>query len=353
MGEITTHRDSNYYVFADDTTYDQWIEIGKNLIQATQNIMWWIGDWWNFGERKYGELAAQALDMDIPYSTFATASYVANKIPSERRVKELTFSHHQEVASLQEQDQDKYLKTAYDKKMSVKALRTLVKKQKIVEKLESTNTNVDLDTLNINFKPTNNWSFGINNELFGYDSTKKTPPQMIANLLYFFGDDPDNTKIIDISDKYQVTYDIGLAMGYKVASYDLNPNLLTKKVSKFDFVNEMWPDEITQADVVILNMLDVVDDSSLEVDPENYLKANILNFNQYMKTGAKLIVISPEFETMKLENTFSLVYDSTDFGVNEFIATHTKKKYTREDQIEAIANKKLLDDFAYILVLIK
>ena len=45
MGEIVeTKRDSNYYQFAEDLTYEQWLEIGQNLMQATQNIMWWLGD---------------------------------------------------------------------------------------------------------------------------------------------------------------------------------------------------------------------------------------------------------------------------------------------------------------------
>ncbi len=66
MGEIIqTKRESNYFQFAEDTTYEQWLEIGNNLMQANQNIMWWLGDWWNFGDRKYGEIAAQALNMEI------------------------------------------------------------------------------------------------------------------------------------------------------------------------------------------------------------------------------------------------------------------------------------------------
>lgn len=48
-----------------DTTYDSWEGIGEQLNQIEGAIQWWIGDWLNFGERKYGEMYAQISGTDL------------------------------------------------------------------------------------------------------------------------------------------------------------------------------------------------------------------------------------------------------------------------------------------------
>ena len=77
----------------------------------------------------------------------------------------------------------------------------------------------------------------------------------------------------------------------------------------------------------------------------------IIDLGVTMKKGSKLFLISKDFEDMKLENLFSLIYDEEDFALNEFISISNKHHYTRDDEALAIKEKILLDKLAYILVL--
>jgi hypothetical protein len=88
-------------------TYEQWEQIGRKLWIEKQKIQWNIGDWVNFGESHYGETYAQALsETDYTYETLRNYAYVARKIPLERRRENISFSMHQELASLPEPEQE-------------------------------------------------------------------------------------------------------------------------------------------------------------------------------------------------------------------------------------------------------
>ncbi len=47
---------------AQSMTFEEWIQIGETLRTIKRSLLWWIGDWLNFGERKWGEMYAQALE---------------------------------------------------------------------------------------------------------------------------------------------------------------------------------------------------------------------------------------------------------------------------------------------------
>jgi len=352
MGEIVeTKRDSNYYQFAEDLTYEQWLEIGQNLMQATQNIMWWLGDWWNFGDRKYGELAAQALNMEIPYNTFSKASYVANKVPLERRNPELSWTHHSEVASLDAGLQKEYLDKAIDEGLSVKALRSIIKKQKVLETIIESD-NVDLEDLGLNYKPTTFWSFGKKNELYGYDEENKTHPQLIGNLLYFYGGVPSETKLIDMSDKFQVTKDVATAMGFDCKSYDLDPIPSAKKVEKFDFINDRFPASMGEADLIIFNSLDAEYNMG-RVDIENYLARTILSLSTSCSLNSKVAIITRNYPDFNLQDLFRLVENTMNFDLEQVITAKSKYLVTKDSELTAIQQKSLVDTTAYIIVLNK
>lgn len=348
MGEIIeTKRDSNYFQFNEDTTYEQWLEIGKNLMQATQNIMWWLGDWWNFGDRKYGELAAQALNMDIPYNTFSKASYVASKVPIELRNPELSWTHHSEVASLDAGLQKEYLDKAVEQNLSVKALRSIIKKQKVLETILESDT-VDLENLGLNYKPSNFWTFGTKSELYGYDDENKTHPQLIANLLFFFGGVPSETKVVDISDKFQVTKDVATAMGFQCKTYDLDPHPSSKKVEKYDFITQRFPSSIEEADLVIFNSLDA--EHLLGVSIENYLPQVIMSLNKVAKLNSKIVIITRNYQEFNFQKIFRLVEDEMNFDLEEIITARSKDQTTKDQELTAISKKKLLDRTSYLLI---
>jgi hypothetical protein len=84
------------------TTFPEWSELGRTLQQMEKSVMWWIGDWLRFGERKYGETYAQAIEA-TGYSnqTLRDAKWVAEAYSDlSLRKDNLSFTHHKEAASL-------------------------------------------------------------------------------------------------------------------------------------------------------------------------------------------------------------------------------------------------------------
>ena len=96
-----------------DMSYERYEALGFALAQAHNRIGWWIADWINFGERVYGEMYAQAIEVTgMRYATLMTYASVARRVPVERRRPELKFGHHAEVASLEPKEQSEWLEQA-------------------------------------------------------------------------------------------------------------------------------------------------------------------------------------------------------------------------------------------------
>ncbi len=113
--------------FTREPTWEEWRAIGVALAEVDRARQWWIGDWWAPGDHVYGERAAQALDSEWSFQTFANAGWVANKIQTSRRREVLTFSHHVEVAALEPAEQDQLLDAAEKKGWSSNELRKAVR----------------------------------------------------------------------------------------------------------------------------------------------------------------------------------------------------------------------------------
>ncbi len=102
-----------HLAFRDDTPYPVWAEVVKWLRKAEKSIQWWIGDALRFGERRYGETYAQALEeTDYEYGSLANMAYVAGKVEVSRRRENLSFAHHQVVAPLPPEEQERWLAEA-------------------------------------------------------------------------------------------------------------------------------------------------------------------------------------------------------------------------------------------------
>jgi len=100
-------------IIPEGTPFEEWESIGGKLRQVAGAVQWWIGDWLNFGEKHYGEKYAQALDAtDYDYGTLRNKAWVSSRFELSRRHDNLSFSHHQEVASLDPDEADKLLAQA-------------------------------------------------------------------------------------------------------------------------------------------------------------------------------------------------------------------------------------------------
>lgn len=112
-------------------TLSDWRAVGEQLGRAERSVMWWIGDWWAYGEHRYGERAAivQAPDWTGPsYDTCRRAAVVAREFQTCRRLHNLSWSHHAEVAALPREQAEAMLERAASEGLSTRALRAEVGK---------------------------------------------------------------------------------------------------------------------------------------------------------------------------------------------------------------------------------
>ena len=109
----------------EDLSYDEWEDLGLNLAKVEQSIGFIIGDWINYGEKRYGEKYSDALKRTgLEYSTLASYSSVARKVESWVRTQNLPFHHHRQVAKIKDpEEQRKWLAIAEREKLSVARLR--------------------------------------------------------------------------------------------------------------------------------------------------------------------------------------------------------------------------------------
>jgi N6-adenosine-specific RNA methylase IME4 len=109
-----------------DDTFDQWPALGDRIERVHGGVMWWIGDWWVYGEHKYGERVALT-SKSSQYQTRKNAGWVARRFERSRRRDLLTWGHHAEVAALDVVDQDDLLDKAETGMWSVAELRQAVR----------------------------------------------------------------------------------------------------------------------------------------------------------------------------------------------------------------------------------
>ena len=83
----------------DDLDYETWDGIGAGLAELEKAQHFWIGDWVNAGEQRWGETYAQSMDETrFAYSTISTDAWVCRNVPLCRRRPELSFGAHAVVA---------------------------------------------------------------------------------------------------------------------------------------------------------------------------------------------------------------------------------------------------------------
>jgi hypothetical protein len=86
----------------ENTSFDRWVEIGRRLCVGQQAVQWKIGDWWAFGDHRYGQRAKAAAEgiFGREFGTLMNAASVARSFSTSCRREALSWSHHVEVAPL-------------------------------------------------------------------------------------------------------------------------------------------------------------------------------------------------------------------------------------------------------------
>lgn len=116
---------------------EEWASIGEKLALAEQAVMWWIGDWWAYGEKRYGERSRVLEELreaghNVPkFKTCRNAATIARRFETSRRRDVLSHSHHCEVAQLSARDADWFLDRAEQNGWSKQELRDEVRRYKL------------------------------------------------------------------------------------------------------------------------------------------------------------------------------------------------------------------------------
>lgn len=123
-------------------SYIDWENIGRCIGFVGNAWQWWVGDWLNFGEMKFGEESAQAVDTQesrydiakritpVDQGRLQNIRSVCGRVAASRRRVELTFSHHEEVAALDPEEQVVWLQRAVTNQLTRAELRQAIRDEK-------------------------------------------------------------------------------------------------------------------------------------------------------------------------------------------------------------------------------
>ena len=105
--------------------FDQWLSYLTYVKTVERAWSWWLGDLLNAAERfGYFDEALQTVhEMGFADSTCSNAKSIASRIPKERRVLGLEYSHHKEVAYLEPAQADRILEMAARSHWTVEEVR--------------------------------------------------------------------------------------------------------------------------------------------------------------------------------------------------------------------------------------
>lgn len=116
--------------FNENLEYEEWVGIGHQLNLMEGSIGFWVGDWWKFGLRKYGEAKATAASLDMDYGTFRNYCWVADEIELSSRDDSLSFTSHRMIAAAPKNKQKELIDTAVKEKLNSREVADLVKDTK-------------------------------------------------------------------------------------------------------------------------------------------------------------------------------------------------------------------------------
>jgi N6-adenosine-specific RNA methylase IME4 len=99
--------------FNEEMTFEEWQSIGLQLQLMHGSVGFWIGDWLNFGERKWGEKYAQAIEeTGLDYGTLMNYVWVSKALPFSLRSENLSYSAHKEIAAAPEKERKQLIENS-------------------------------------------------------------------------------------------------------------------------------------------------------------------------------------------------------------------------------------------------
>ena len=118
-------------VIAEDASEAELIEVGRQLAAAEGALQWWVGDLAVAMGKRYGESYVALMEATgLDYDTCRKAKVVAKKIELFRRRHNLSWSHHAEIAGMDDTEADQWLDRAEKKSWTRADLRRELKAAK-------------------------------------------------------------------------------------------------------------------------------------------------------------------------------------------------------------------------------
>jgi hypothetical protein len=111
---------------SESVPFEEWLQFGQQLAVWERTFQFWVGDYLNHGERRYGEKYAQAVDPQQA-ETWRHYAWVARSIEPCFRKHNLSYKHHEAVAPLEPSQQQEWLELAEKESLSVSDLRRRLK----------------------------------------------------------------------------------------------------------------------------------------------------------------------------------------------------------------------------------
>ena len=106
---------------------EDWQRVGERLRDTQQSLMWWVGDWLRFGERKHGVTYADAAALTgYKEQSLRSAVWLSGQFDVLMRINKLTWHHHRHAAALPPAKRTDALQRAVDEGLSTRALKALV-----------------------------------------------------------------------------------------------------------------------------------------------------------------------------------------------------------------------------------
>jgi hypothetical protein len=112
----------------------EWTATGRRLGAMGRCGQWGLGDWIRYGNAKFGERytrAARITGYDV--QTMMNMVYVASRFDISRRRENLSWSHHETIASLGPEEQDYWLDRVAALQLSVSDLRVELRSARAVK----------------------------------------------------------------------------------------------------------------------------------------------------------------------------------------------------------------------------
>jgi len=129
-----------------DLKYEEWDQTLYKVAQVRDGGNWWVGDALNYGDTHFGEVYTQAAsETGMSEDTLQRLKYVSSRVSPVNRIKELTWSHHREVAKCTEDEQVRWLGMALEKGWNVAALKEAMRKKGQKTASEGDGEQLDMD----------------------------------------------------------------------------------------------------------------------------------------------------------------------------------------------------------------